>query len=176
MNLFNSIRDNTTRQKLREMIFELYPQYNYVRIKRNGEIVLKANWWSLKRDRISSFKLCTDPNHLPGRISNYATRMISVEYDLESLLKHLVSVRLNETYPIIDRLHLEFSQIKYSKIWSDYNLRSIEPVKPVTMPMLIRMSKTDSLPSFIRHDIQNVAWELKRLLNTHRFLPVTTSQ
>ena len=175
MSFFQNLKDKVSNQKLREMISELYPQYKYIRIKRNGDVILKRNWWTWERRKMNSFTLCTNPNELPERISQYAHKMLSTEYDLDRLLKYIVSVRFNYEYPIIDKLYLEFIQIKYSAIWL-HPQPSITSKATVTMSQLIRMSKPIRMPWIVKDDITNIIGELHKLLTKKRFLPVTTSQ
>lgn len=173
MNFNFNLKDASTKNKLREMLQDLYPEYNYIRIRKNGEIIMKKNWWSLRSDRISSFKLCTDPELLPLRISQYAQSILSGEYDLQKILKYIISVRNNEFYPIIDKLYLEYISIKYSNIWHMNNMQ-IELPTDVTMSQLIVISKKPKLSNICYGDINNVTRLFRKRLTKNRYLPVTT--
>ena len=60
-----------SKARLKEMILNLIPKVGYVRIRKDGMIILKTKWFSLKRTKIHTSDLCE--SELPRQISDMAT-------------------------------------------------------------------------------------------------------
>lgn len=61
-----------SKARLKEMILNLIPGVGYVRIRKDGIVILKENWYSFKRTKLHVSDLCE--SELPRQISNKATR------------------------------------------------------------------------------------------------------
>lgn len=64
MNIIRNTKLNRVRIKI--MTKELFPEYNYIRVKKSGVVVLKKHWYSLKRQLTLTTDLVLDviPNLL----------------------------------------------------------------------------------------------------------------
>ena len=173
MNFIYNLKDSVTRNKLREMLQTLYPNYKYINVKRDGYIVFKKNWWSLRGEKVSVTKFCLDPELLPHQLSEYARLQYFDSYDSIEIAKFIIVARNNEDFPIIDRLYLEFMRIKYANLWPSYSheLPSSDSIIQSGLKILSRKSK---LPYFVESEINSVIKDLKKNLYKNRYLPVTT--
>lgn len=78
MNIIKNTKLNRSRIKI--MTKYLLPEYNYVRVKKSGVVILKKNWYSLKRSLTLTTDLILDilPKEISKRISPRGeTSMIS---------------------------------------------------------------------------------------------------
>lgn len=61
-----------TKKRIKQMMGDLFPEYSYIRVRRNGMVILKKKWWYLKKITTNVTNLLIDT--IPRKLSEACKR------------------------------------------------------------------------------------------------------
>jgi hypothetical protein len=121
------------------MLFELYPEYHYVSVKKSIIQLRTKPWFHLGKNytwQLTPDVLC---KILPGKIRQYSCE--NIKDVSQNLLKLLVSINNNalQVDEFINRLWLEFTNVKFSYLCDFHNNYALAEDKITTAKSIIKV-------------------------------------
>ena len=143
------------RTKLLGMLKILFPEYDLIRIKRNGMISFgfKVLCIPIIKQRLHISELCI--NEIPNRLGKF--RKVNVTCYLQNIKEILEYIIVNNSNNVIDYLYQEFSNLKSSNkvdlLLEDAKVNSFESSDSVTINILFKdqVKRNPNVKDIIKH-------------------------
>jgi len=140
--------DRISRRRIKTMLKELDPQMEYVRVRRNGLVVRKRRWWSLRREITTTTD--TFIATLPNLITQDRNELARINTIVSAML---YSLQYTDIYDIVEFL---WNKYMYVHIYPKLDFEIVKR-RYFHMDSFINLN---SLFEFIEHQRVYLAWAI----------------